>query len=152
MSINAKYNTNSNISLLQLAEVIPVQLTKVFRKEGMIRLLWTTLFTSSCLEKRAIRLISSVFLYTNLVDHKYLSHDMTKPTKWVCAQRRLRSAWASAQSDQSLRCVLQVRVQKWVRTPCLDKLFKNHAICFTGNGFTPITFALKYFGIRNAPY
>ena len=27
---------------------------------------------------------------------------MTKPTKWVCAQRRLRSAWASAQSDQSL--------------------------------------------------
>ena len=30
---------------------------------------------------------------------------MTKPTKWLCAQRRLRSAWASAQSDQSLRCV-----------------------------------------------
>ena len=29
---------------------------------------------------------------------------MTKPTKWLCAQRRLRSAWASAKSDQSLRC------------------------------------------------
>ena len=29
---------------------------------------------------------------------------MTKPTKWVCAQRRLRSAWASAQSDQSSLC------------------------------------------------
>ena len=29
---------------------------------------------------------------------------MTKPTKWLCAQRRLSSAWASAQSDQSLRC------------------------------------------------
>ena len=28
---------------------------------------------------------------------------MTKPTMWLCAQRRLRSAWASAQSDQSLR-------------------------------------------------
>ena len=27
---------------------------------------------------------------------------MTKPTMWLCAQRRLRSAWASAQSDQSL--------------------------------------------------
>ena len=26
---------------------------------------------------------------------------MTKPTKWLYAQRRLRSAWASAQSDQS---------------------------------------------------
>ena len=30
---------------------------------------------------------------------------MTKPTKCMCAQRRLRSAWASAQSDQSLRCL-----------------------------------------------
>ena len=29
---------------------------------------------------------------------------MTKPTKWVCAQRRLGSAWASAQSDQSSLC------------------------------------------------
>ena len=30
-----------------------------------------------------------------------MSHLMTKPTMWLCAQRRLRSAWASAQSDQS---------------------------------------------------
>ena len=29
---------------------------------------------------------------------------MTKPTMWLCAQRRLRSAWACTQSDQSLRC------------------------------------------------
>ena len=33
-----------------------------------------------------------------------MSRDMTKPTKWLCAQRRLRSAWASAQSDQSSLC------------------------------------------------
>ena len=33
-----------------------------------------------------------------------MSRLMTKPTKWLCAQRRLRSSWASAQSDQSLRC------------------------------------------------
>ena len=31
-----------------------------------------------------------------------MNRDMTKPTKWLCAQRRLRSAWASAQSDPSL--------------------------------------------------
>ena len=37
---------------------------------------------------------------------RYMSHDMTKPTKWLCAQRRLRSVWASAQSDQSLHCAL----------------------------------------------
>ena len=29
---------------------------------------------------------------------------MTKQTTWLCAQRRLRSAWASAQSEQSIRC------------------------------------------------
>ena len=31
-----------------------------------------------------------------------MSHDMTKPIKWLYTQRRLRSAWASPQSDQSL--------------------------------------------------
>ena len=31
----------------------------------------------------------------------YMSRDMTKPTKWGCAHRRLGIAWASAQSDQS---------------------------------------------------
>ena len=35
---------------------------------------------------------------------EYMGCDMTKPTMWLCAQRRLRSAWASAQSDWSLRC------------------------------------------------
>ena len=35
-------------------------------------------------------------------------HDKTKKNQQnnICAQRRLRSAWASAQSDQSLRCAL----------------------------------------------
>ena len=30
-----------------------------------------------------------------------MSRDITKQTKWLCAKRRLRSAWESAQSDQS---------------------------------------------------
>ena len=30
-----------------------------------------------------------------------LSRLISKPTNWLCAQRRLRSAWASTQSDQS---------------------------------------------------
>ena len=37
---------------------------------------------------------------------------MTKQTKWLCAQGRLRSAWASTQSAQSLRCALN----GWLRT------------------------------------
>ena len=40
------------------------------------------------------------------IGQTYLSRDMTKPTKWLCAQQRLRSAWASAQSDQRLRFAL----------------------------------------------
>ena len=39
----------------------------------------------------------------------HLSRNMTKLTKCLCVQRRLRSDWASAQSaqsDQSLRCAL----------------------------------------------
>ena len=34
-----------------------------------------------------------------------VSHLMTKQAKWLCTQQRLRSAWASAQSDQSLHWV-----------------------------------------------
>ena len=48
-----------------------------------------------------------MFVYTCILDIRvrvYMTRDMTKPTKWLCAQRRLRSAWASAQSDQSLQC------------------------------------------------
>ena len=36
--------------------------------------------------------------------HEQMSHIMEKPKKWLCAQRRLRSAWASTQSDQSSLC------------------------------------------------
>ena len=42
--------------------------------------------------------------FTLEYEANHMSRDMTKPTKWLCAQRRLRSAWTSAQSDQSLRC------------------------------------------------
>ena len=42
-----------------------------------------------------------------------LSHLMTKPTKWLYAQRRLRSAWASAQSDQCSLCAQWVAKDPW---------------------------------------
>ena len=38
----------------------------------------------------------------------YMCCLMTKSTKWPCAQRRLRSAWASVQSDQHLCYILAV--------------------------------------------
>ena len=43
-----------------------------------------------------------------------MSRLMTKPTMWLCAQRRLRSAWASALSDQSLRCPHDDSLGPWL--------------------------------------
>ena len=56
-----------------------------------------------------LEVISRKFNQITRSDRVKMSHDMIKPTKWVCAQRRLTSAWASAQSDrsQSLRCAFQ---------------------------------------------
>ena len=54
-----------------------------------------------------ISLISDMFPTGRVWHWTDLSHNMTKPTEWVCTQRRLRSAWASTQSEQSLRCPLE---------------------------------------------
>ena len=49
----------------------------------------------------SLRLVHPLFCWFCHAPDQYLSCDMTKPTKWVGAQWRLRSAWASAQTDQS---------------------------------------------------
>ena len=57
-----------------------------------------------------------MFVYTCILDiwvRVYMSRDMARPTKWLCAQRR--SAWASAQSDQSLRCPHEEALGPWLR-------------------------------------
>ena len=56
----------------------------------MRRLAWT--FAARIGYKYQIGLTRSIYK---------MSRDMTKPTKWLCSQRRLGSAWASTQSDQS---------------------------------------------------
>ena len=55
------------------------------------RLAWT--FAARIGDKYQIRLTRSNY-------YNHTNRHVTKPTKWLCAQRRLRSAWASAQSDQ----------------------------------------------------
>ena len=61
-------------------------------------------------DPRIIVVVVVYFTYTTLNSYLpkqipcrdlQMSRDMTKPTKWLCAQRRLRSAFACAQSDQS---------------------------------------------------
>ena len=54
--------------------------------------------------------------YPLLITHlmclsEQLSHLMTKQTKRLSAQRRLRSTWAFAQSDHSLRCALNGKLR-----------------------------------------
>ena len=44
----------------------------------------------------------------------------------MCAQRRLRSAWASNQSDQSLRCALNVKLNQPGHPPSLMRVFAIH--------------------------
>ena len=45
-----------------------------------------------------------------------MSRLMTKTNKMTCAQRRLRSAWASAQSDQSLRWATKALFMRTAKT------------------------------------
>ena len=52
-------------------------------------------------ERKKIILYYQIPILSVLSYNVHMSRDMTKPTKWVCAQWSLRSAWASAQSDQS---------------------------------------------------
>ena len=47
---------------------------------------------------------ASAIIMKNCYNNDDKSRDMTRSTKWVCAQRRLRSAWACVQSEQNLRC------------------------------------------------
>ena len=54
----------------------------------------------ACIQNGVIYLNSITIVVSIYIFKIHMSRDMTKPTKWVCAQRRLRSAWASIQSNQ----------------------------------------------------
>ena len=43
--------------------------------------------------------LADLYIWKKKKKKKKMSRGMTKPTRWVCSQRRLRSAWASAQSS-----------------------------------------------------
>ena len=45
----------------------------------------------------------------------------------MCAQRRLRSAWTSAQSDQSLRCPHEESLGPWLSTERTARLWSDWA-------------------------
>ena len=49
-------------------------------------------------------LLCQIFKMFQCFKRSHLSRHMTKPTKWLCTHRRLRSAWAFMQTDQSSLC------------------------------------------------
>ena len=73
---------------------------------GRFTLFYTLVF-SFMDTKRKLKLPEVFFLVAYYYQpHQEMSRLVPKPTKCLCDQQRFRSAWASAQSDQSLRYVL----------------------------------------------
>ena len=66
---------------------------------------------------------------------------MTKPTKLLCAQRRLRSAWASVQSDQSLRCPHEETLGPRLLIECAAKTLIRLGGCWAHSYF--ISFVMR---------
>ena len=67
-------------------------------RPDIVEISWYTR-TNSLTNILALQLVILVKIFVQVyhdISTIYLSHDMTKPTKWLCTQRRLRSAWASA--------------------------------------------------------
>ena len=86
----------------------------VFRWVAVLIEIWNWFGILKRLQQR-----SNVYTCISRLNKSFVSYNrnvcrnMTKPTKWLCAQWRLRSARESAHSDQSLCCVLngQLRTQ-----------------------------------------
>ena len=88
-------------------------------------LLWSSELRHNPLIKSVCRLL--IFLMLPLVP--YMSCLMTKTTNWLCAQRRLRSAWAFDQSDQSLCCTHEGSFGPYLPTERLAKTDQTGQIC-----------------------
>ena len=79
-----------------------------------------------------------------------MSRNMTKPTKWLCPQRRLRSAWASTQSDQSSPALNGwLRTQAYfMRTAKTDQTGQMPRLIWVFAGHTFILFVLLKWNTR----
>ena len=78
-----------------------------------------------------------------------LSCLMTKPAKWLCTQRRLRSAWASAQSVQSLHYAFsgKLRIQPFfMRTAKTDQTGRMPRLIWVFTGRTATLLGLSWGG------
>ena len=80
------------------------QVSSVVGSFNILRILPSSVAINTTLYTPFFPVTLSTTTWVHLQKHKIkdkINCLMTKPTKWLCAQWRLRSAWASAQSDQS---------------------------------------------------
>ena len=78
-----------------------------------------------------------------------MSRLMSKPTKWMCAQRRLSLAWASTYSNQNLRCVLSGYLSTqafFMRSEDSDQTGRIPRLIWVFAGRTVILFVLTWGG------
>ena len=76
-----------------------------------------------------------------------MSRPMTKPTKWLCAQRRLRSDWASTQPDQNLRCPHEESLAThWEHSEDSDQTGRMPRLIWVFAGRTVILLVLSWGG------
>ena len=78
-----------------------------------------------------------------------MSRDMTKQTEWLCAQRRLRSSWTSAQSDQSSLPAwrnLGSLTTYWAHSEDSDQTGRMPRLIWVFAGHTLILLVLTYRG------
>ena len=107
MRIEVEFSNDVAVFLNQykwIAKCITLVSEHVFATVKIEKIAFSTMFSLATTCTLSNGIYSSTDTSTAFVPN--MSRDMTKPTMWLCAQRRLRSAWASAQSDQSLRCAL----------------------------------------------
>ena len=97
MKENITGNIKHNVTYL-ICEII--RRSTSFCSERDSTHVWSSPISTSVTSLTSSCLVGSWFFMPS----SEMSRDVTKPTKRVCAQRRLRSAWAFAQSDQILRC------------------------------------------------
>ena len=120
-------------------------ISESYEMEWFLNLLWNGMISESVWNG-----IISESLWNWKAAYRYkMSHDMIKTTKWMCAQRRLGSAWAPAQSDQSSLSTwrkLGPWATHWVQSEDSDQIGHSLRLIIVFAGRTVILLVLSWGG------
>ena len=106
----------------------------------------TTTYTVNAFSGTIFLIIQLLRLCSTGMEWSHLSRAMTKPTMWLCAQQRLRSAWASAQSSLSTWRKLGSLATHWVHSEDSDQTGRMPRLIWVFTGRTLILLVLSCCG------